>query len=161
MNMFCYQCEQTSNASACTRTGVCGKGPEVSLLQDLLLYQLKGIGWLGQRLRKLGFVDADADRFVIEGLFSTVTNVDFDPLRLKALIDRAGQVKAALKRSFQERHGGGQGGPFAGSFPEAVEFIPAGTLEGLLSQGAAAGIMANPGLCCRRAPRPASWPTRG
>ncbi len=140
MNMFCYQCEQTSNASACTRTGVCGKGPEVSLLQDLLLYQLKGIGWLGHRLRGLGVVDADADRFVIEGLFSTVTNVDFDPQRLKALIDRAGQVKAGLKRSLQERHAG------AVSFPEAVEFIPAGTLEGLLSQGAAAGIMANPGL---------------
>ena len=146
MNMFCYQCEQTSNAAACTRTGVCGKGPEVSLLQDLLLYQLKGIGWLGQRLRGLGFADADADRFVIEALFSTVTNVDFDPQRLKALIDRAGQVKAALKRTLQERHAGRHGQPFAGPFPEPVEFIPAGTLEGLLSQGAAAGIMANPGL---------------
>ncbi len=146
MNMFCYQCEQTSNATACTRFGACGKGPEVSLLQDLLLHQLKGIGWLGQRLRGFGHADAGADRFVIEALFSTVTNVDFDPLRLQALIDRAAQVKDALRREFLKRFRERNNAPFPGPFPEAVALISAGTMEGLLKQGAAAGIMANPQL---------------
>ena len=146
MNMFCYQCEQTSNATACTRFGVCGKSPEVSLLQDLLLHQLKGIGWLGWRLRELGHVDPGADRFVIEALFSTVTNVDFDPQRLKGLIDQAGSLKETLKKEFLDLHQKKIGSPFASQFPEAVLFIPAGTMEGLLKQGGAAGIMANPQL---------------
>jgi hydroxylamine reductase len=146
MNMYCYQCEQTSNAQACTRTGVCGKGPEVATLQDLLLHELKGIGWLGHRLREFGFVDAKADRFVIEALFTTVTNVDFDPLRLKGWIEHAYRVRSALKEKFLELFALRNGRPFAAAFPEAVEFIPAGTMEGLLRQGAAAGIMANPQL---------------
>jgi len=146
MNMFCYQCEQTSNAQACTRVGVCGKSPEVSLLQDLLQHQLKGIGFLGQRLRELGHVDEHADRFVIEALFTTVTNVDFDPQRLKGWIEQAYRLKEALKDKFHELFVQKNKRPFAGQFPEAVEFIPAGTMEGLLKQGAMAGIMANPQL---------------
>jgi hydroxylamine reductase len=139
MNMFCYQCEQTSNALGCTRVGVGGKSPEVSLLQDLLLHQLKGIGWLGHRLRALGHSDPAADRFVIEALFTTVTNVDFDPGRLKGWIDGADKVKESLKKKLHELR-------FTGQFPEAVELVPAGTTEGLLKQGAAAGIKANPRL---------------
>jgi hydroxylamine reductase len=146
MNMFCYQCEQTSNAQACTRVGVCGKGPEVSLLQDLLMHQLKGIGWLGHGLGGLGHVDPRADRFVIEALFTTVTNVDFDPQRLKGWIDQAYRVKEDLREKFLDLHARLNGRPFAGQVPEAVAFIPAGTMEGLLKQGAAAGIMANPQL---------------
>ncbi len=146
MNMFCYQCEQTSNAHACTRVGVCGKTPEVSLLQDLLLHQLKGIGWLGHRLRALAFIDPHADLFIVEALFTTVTNVDFDPQRLQGWIEQADKVKGALKKKFQELHAKEDGHPFAGQFPEAVEFIPAGTMAGQLKQGAASGIMANPQL---------------
>ncbi len=146
MNMFCYQCEQTSNAQACTRVGVCGKSPEVSLLQDVLQLQLKGIGFLGHRLRELGYMDEHADRFVIEALFTTVTNVDFDPQLLKSWIDRAYRVQEALKDKFHGLFAEKHNRPFAGKLPEAVEFIPAGTIEGLLKQGAMAGIMANPQL---------------
>ncbi len=146
MNMFCYQCEQTSNSQGCTRVGVCGKSPEVSLLQDLLLHQLKGIGFLGHRLRGLGFADSRADLFVIEALFTTVTNVDFDPQRLKGWIEQADKVKEPLKRKYLELQAQQDGHPFAGHLPAAVEFIPAGTMDGLLKQGAAAGIMANPQL---------------
>ncbi len=146
MNMFCYQCEQTSNAQACTRVGVCGKSPEVSLLQDVLQLQLKGIGFLGHRLRELGYMDENADRFVIEALFTTVTNVDFDPQRLKGWIDRAYRCKETLKDKFHELFAEKNNRPFAGQLPEAVEFIPAGTMEGLLKQGAMVGIMANPQL---------------
>jgi hydroxylamine reductase len=144
MNMFCYQCEQTSNSQACTRVGVCGKSPEVSLLQDLLLFQLKGIGWLGHRLRGLGHADAHVDRFVVEALFSTVTNVDFDPQRLKGWIEQADKVKENLKKKFQEVHAGKHGAPLSGKLPAAIEFVPAGTMEDLLTQGAASGVMADP-----------------
>ena len=99
MNMFCYQCEQTSNGQACTRVGVCGKSPEASLLQDLLLHLLKGIGILGHKLRELGHSDEKTDLFVYEALFTTVTNVDFDPQRLKGWIDRAYQIKETLKEN--------------------------------------------------------------
>jgi hydroxylamine reductase len=146
MNMFCYQCEQTSNGQACTRMGVCGKNPEVSLLQDLLLHELKGIGFLGHRLRQLGYVDPGADLFVIEALFSTVTNVDFDPLRLKDWIDQASRIKENLRGKFHELSALKNGQPATDQLPEAVGFIPAGTMEGLLKQGATFGIMANPQL---------------
>ena len=146
MNMFCYQCEQTSNSQACTRVGVCGKSPEVSILQDLLLHELKGIGFLGHRLRELGYADGRADLFVVEALFTTVTNVDFDPQRLKDWIEQAYHLKEALKGKFHGLFAEKNNRPFAGKLPEAVEFIPAGTMDGLLKQGATAGIMANPQL---------------
>ena len=146
MNMFCYQCEQTGNAQACTRVGVCGKSPEVSLLQDVLQFQLKGIGFLGHRLRELGYMDESADRFLIEALFTTVTNVDFDPQRLKGWIERAYRVKESLKNKFHVLFAEKSNRSFTGQLPEAVEFIPAGTMDGLLKQGAMVGIMANPQL---------------
>jgi hydroxylamine reductase len=146
MNMFCYQCEQTSGGQACTRVGVCGKSSEASLLQDLLLHQLKGIGLLGHRLRELGHVDGRADLFVVEALFTTVTNVDFDPQRLKVWIDQAYRVKEVLKGKYHELYTQKNGRPFSEPLPEAVEFIPVATMEGLLKQGAMAGIMANPQL---------------
>jgi len=146
MNMFCYQCEQTSNGQACTRIGVCGKSPEASLLQDLLLHLLKGIGILGHKLRELGHCDEKTDLFVYEALFTTVTNVDFDPQRLLGWIDQAYRTKETLKEKFHELYLKKNGLAFSGQLPEAVEFIPAGTMEGLLQQGAMAGIMANPQL---------------
>jgi len=146
MHMFCYQCEQTSNGQACTRVGVCGKSPKVSLLQDLLQHELKGIGVLGHRLRELGYANGRTDHFVIEALFTTVTNVDFDPQRLKGWIDQAYRIKETLKEKFHEHYLKKNGRAFSGLLPEAVEFIPAGTIEGLLKQGAMAGIMANPQL---------------
>ena len=146
MNMFCYQCEQTSNGQACTRIGVCGKSPEASLLQDLLLHLLKGIGILGHKLRELGHSDEKTDLFVCEALFTTVTNVDFDPQRLKGWIDQAYRTKETLKKKFHELYLKKNGRAFSGQLPDAVEFIPAGTMEGLLQQDAMAGIMANPQL---------------
>jgi hydroxylamine reductase len=86
MSMFCYQCEQAAGGTGCTRIRICGKDPQVAALQDLLIHALKGLAVYGHRGRRLGVKDEGADRFVIEGLFSTVTNVDFDPERLGGLI---------------------------------------------------------------------------
>ena len=80
--MFCYQCEQTAKGTGCTSFGVCGKDPEVAALQDLLVHLTGQIGQLAHRARKWGATDREVDLFVVEALFTTVTNVNFDPARL-------------------------------------------------------------------------------
>jgi hydroxylamine reductase len=78
MSMFCYQCEQAAKGTGCTVIGVCGKQPDVAALQDLLVYTLKGIAFWADKARAQGVKDQEIDRFMIDGLFTTVTNVDFD-----------------------------------------------------------------------------------
>lgn len=87
--MFCYQCEQTAKGSGCTVGGVCGKDDRTSALQDALVYQAKLIGQYANQARKLGAIDAKVDAFVLEALFTTVTNVNFDPARLQGLLDQS------------------------------------------------------------------------
>lgn len=82
--MFCYQCEQTQNCTGCTKFGVCGKSPEVADLQDQLIYDLKQLAH-----RKHGDPDQRFDKFIIDALFSTVTNVNFDAARFNSLLDTA------------------------------------------------------------------------
>jgi len=103
--MFCYQCEQTAMGKGCTKMGVCGKDPETADLQDLLVYASKGIAFYAHRLRAMGVVDKQADLFVVEALFSTVTNVNFDPVRLEALIGTAGQIKDRLQAEYAKKGG--------------------------------------------------------
>ncbi len=100
--MFCYQCEQTARGEGCTRMGVCGKDPEVSALQDLLIHHLKGIGFYAQRALEQGLdIGERPGRFVAEGLFSTITNVDFDPGRFEDLLREAAEVKGHLRGMMQ------------------------------------------------------------
>ena len=84
--MFCFQCEQTAKGEGCTKIGVCGKQPEVAVLQDLLISAVKGLSQVAVAGRKVGVNDNKLDRFTCEAIFSTLTNVDFDPDRLVALI---------------------------------------------------------------------------
>lgn len=91
--MFCYQCEQTIGGKGCTKNvGVCGKTAETADLQDLVVYAAKGISQYAHRARQMGQSDRQVDRFVVEALFTTVTNVNFDPVRLEAVIAKAGSV---------------------------------------------------------------------
>jgi hydroxylamine reductase len=78
MNMFCYQCQEASKGTGCTLVGVCGKTPEVSGLQDLLIYQLKGISQFSTRLRALNIEMPEVNKFVTDSLFMTITNANFD-----------------------------------------------------------------------------------
>ncbi len=96
--MFCYQCEQAAQGTGCAAAmGVCGKDPETAALQDLLVEQARRIGRLAHRARALGVRDAAVDRFLIEALFSTITNVNFDPARLDALLDAGEGHRARLR----------------------------------------------------------------
>ena len=78
-DMFCYQCEQTARGSGCVALGMCGKDSAVSGLQDLLVYQLEGLSFHADRLVKSGTEPCDElASFVIESIFATLTNVNFD-----------------------------------------------------------------------------------
>ena len=101
MSMFCYQCEQTAKGTGCTAGGVCGKDPETAALQDLLLYAAKDIAWHAHRARGLGAKDREVDVFVVEALFTTVTNVNFDPARLQGLLGRAVGIKARVAALYE------------------------------------------------------------
>lgn len=91
--MFCYQCEQTAGNKGCNITGICGKNPETAALQDLLIDVTKGIAKYAHRARKLGMQADEVDRFAEEALFTTVTNVNFDPERLRDIILRGSLVR--------------------------------------------------------------------
>ncbi len=144
--MFCRQCEQTLEGKGCVTQGVCGKDPAVSALQDLLVYSLEGIAIYGKLARELGVSDKEVDLFVIEGLFTTVTNVDFDPKRLQEVILRSTQVNRKIKKLFFDAYKKKYEKDFKGHLPEITGWIPALSLEGLVEQGKKAGILAEPSL---------------
>ena len=115
MSMFCYQCEQTAHNTGCTESGICGKDPETAALQDLLVHVTKGIAMYAHRARALGAVDAAVDRFVLEALFTTVTNVNFDPQRVAAEIRDAVIQRDSARGMYEEAC------RKAGQTPEALE----------------------------------------
>ena len=78
MSMFCYQCQETAKGTGCTVRGVCGKTDVVSNLQDLLIYTIKGIALVVEEGLKAGVEFPEANFFVMNGLFMTITNANFD-----------------------------------------------------------------------------------
>ena len=96
MDMFCYQCQETAKGSGCTLRGVCGKLPETSARMDLLLYATRGVAILNDLLRGAGAPQADASHQVIDALFTTITNANFDNDSLDGFIRRAFQMKREL-----------------------------------------------------------------
>jgi hydroxylamine reductase len=92
MDTFCYQCEQTVADKGCTATGNCGKDPQTSALQDLVVHAAKGIAQWAHRAARLGAQDPTVGREVLDALFATVTNVDFDPSSLEARLRRLGET---------------------------------------------------------------------
>ncbi len=101
MEMFCYQCEQTAKETACDMFGVCGKSPRVAALQDLLVFACKGISMYAHRARQLGKKDNEIDRFIVKALFTTVTNVNFNELRMKKILLKADKLKNRAKNIYE------------------------------------------------------------
>jgi hydroxylamine reductase len=133
MDMFCYQCEQTAGGTGCTARGVCGKSPEVAALQDLLVHALKGCAMYAHRARELGQSDPELDAFTAKALFTTLTNVNFDPDALAGFVRQAAQLRDRARRSYEAacRQMGDNVATLGG--PAAWE--PAAGAEGLLEQG--------------------------
>ena len=95
--MFCFQCEQTSKGTGCQDFAVCGKDQETAILQDVLLHATKAVAQYAHHARALGARDPVVDRFILRGLFLTVTNVNFDPQAIENAIRDAALVRDLAK----------------------------------------------------------------
>ncbi|CEN76329.1 hydroxylamine reductase [[Clostridium] sordellii] len=96
--MFCYQCEQTAGGKGCTKIGVCGKTPEIAALQDLLIYQVKGISCYAKVLIDKGEkIDKEIVSFVENSLFTTLTNVNFDGDVHEKMLKQSQKIKESLR----------------------------------------------------------------
>ena len=128
--MFCYQCEQTAKGIGCDKLGVCGKQPDVSDLQDLLVYALTGLAQAAVAAKAEGIaVPLETGRYFAKAMFSTLTNVNFDGADFKPLIEEAVAKRDALA------------GLIAAKLPEGpATFRPAADLAGLVAQGAKHGL---------------------
>lgn len=144
--MFCRQCEQAVKGEACVTRGVCGKKEDTAVLQDLLIHALKGVAVYGKLARELGIKDKDTDLCVIEGLFSTVTNVNFDSSKLADIIRKSYKIKDKIKNSFLAEYKKKNGKNFQDKLSEVANWKPADTLKDLIEQGRGFGIMADPEL---------------
>ncbi|BCV24586.1 hydroxylamine reductase [Gelria sp. Kuro-4] len=102
--MFCYQCEQTAGGTGCTKAGVCGKNEDIAGLQDTLIFALKGIAAYAYHARELGAVDEQVDAFFSEGLFSTLTNVNFNLENHIELLLKAGEMNLRVMELLDKAH---------------------------------------------------------
>ena len=131
--MFCYQCEQTAKGTGCDAFGVCGKDPKTAALQDLLVHLTKGVSMYARRAGALGAQDGAVDKFVIESLFTTITNVNFDPVRLEQILREGVAVRNTAKALYEAA------ALKAGTAPEKLTgpavWQPAADLDGLVAQG--------------------------
>jgi len=109
--MFCFQCQETAKGTGCTIAGVCGKTGEVANMQDLLVFVSKGISFYTTRLRVLGIENDAANKFVVDSLFMTITNANFDHERFVVRVREALKLRDELKASLIKA---------GGKIPEAV-----------------------------------------
>ncbi len=107
MSMFCYQCQETARNTGCTVRGVCGKTDKVARLQDLLIYVLKGIAIYDQEAKKqnIQYTNTGVDKFIFEGLFSTITNANFDQNFFADRIKEALQLRDSIRENLLEAGG--------------------------------------------------------
>ena len=133
--IFCYQCQETAKGTGCTVRGVCGKTSDVANLQDLLLFVLKGIAHYRVQLRALDAVDHSADRFILDGLFMTITNANFDKQRFVEKIKEAIKLREQLKQTFLEKGGNPEKITFEGAF------WTADTLEEMEAKAGHVGVL--------------------
>ncbi|MBZ4643812.1 MAG: hydroxylamine reductase [Deferribacteraceae bacterium] len=131
MSMFCYQCSEASKGVGCNIKGVCGKNDEVATLQDCLVYTLKGLSYVAIKAREKGIDTEEADLFVLEGLFATITNVNFDPERFVEYNKKALSLRDDLKSKVGD----------LSNAPDAVTWKSSPTKEDFLAKGTAVGVM--------------------
>ncbi|MTK12655.1 MAG: hydroxylamine reductase [Clostridiaceae bacterium] len=135
--MFCYQCEQTAGGKGCTKVGVCTKTPEIAAMQDLLIYQLKGISCYAVKLLEKGEkIDKSIVSFVEDALFMTLTNVNFDPEAHINMIKKSQKIKEELRQKV---------GQESLNAPEALYNL-SDSKEEILEDAKKAGVMYNQDL---------------
>jgi len=105
MSMFCYQCQEAAGNEGCTVKGVCGKEPETANLQDLLIWVSKGISYFNVRAKEAGIQDEATGLFVIENLFSTITNANFDDEWFEDRIGESFEVRQDIREKYEAETG--------------------------------------------------------
>ena len=104
--MFCYQCQETAGCSGCTISGVCGKTPDVAAMQDLLVYVTKGLSAVTTALRSEGTeIPSYINHMVIQNLFTTITNANFDKNSVVAKISETISAKEQLLAQLSSKKG--------------------------------------------------------
>ncbi len=133
--MFCFQCEQTSKGTGCTDFAVCGKDESTAVLQDLLIHAAKGIAQYSHRTRQLGATNITLDQFLLEALFVTVTNVNFDDAAIEQTIRRAIVLRERARALYENTVR--QTGKPVEEIRGPATWLPARTTETLIAQGEA------------------------
>jgi hydroxylamine reductase len=105
MSMFCYQCQEAAGGKGCTVKGVCGKSSEVANLQDLLVYVVKGISIYSTKARELGVTNSKVDKYIVESLFTTITNANFDRKDLVARVKEGLALREEIKKQLEKAGG--------------------------------------------------------
>ncbi len=103
MSMFCFQCQEAAGGKGCTVKGVCGKESQTSALMDLLLYTARGVAIVNSKLREKGAADVDASRKLLDMIFCTITNANFDDDAIKARIEKAFELRNRLIGTAKKR----------------------------------------------------------
>ena len=141
MSMFCFQCQETAKGTGCTVRGMCGKTDDIAALQDLLIHSLRGLSVYAVRVRELGVESPEANEFVSDALFATVTNVNFDPARFVELVGRAVALRDELKKAYLKAGGD------ASALPAVANWSPkTSNVDELVAIGSALGVMADADL---------------
>lgn len=140
MDMFCFQCQETLKNEGCMSASRCGKTPDVACLQDMLVYVLKGISVWAEKARPLGVTDEEADVFVMEGLFATVTNVNFDAERFMTYIARAFDLRDRYQKKFLEAYQT-KHGEFTEDMPECATFYLEPNQAAYIQKGFDVGVL--------------------
>lgn len=135
MNMFCFQCQEAARGTGCTVKGVCGKEPQTAAYMDLLLYAVRGIAVVNRTLREKGAADSEIDRFVLDALFCTITNANFDDDAIVGRIKKAFEIKNILIGTAKKRD------IILPDMPEVSYFVSA---ENYLAEAAEVGVLSEP-----------------
>ncbi len=103
MSMFCYQCQEAAGGKGCTKIGVCGKSVEVANLQDLLIHAAKGVAIYNYELRNVNANLKRADNYLVNSLFMTITNANFDKEKFVSVVKEGLELRDELKKVFKEK----------------------------------------------------------
>ncbi|EOU2034044.1 hydroxylamine reductase [Clostridium perfringens] len=137
MSMFCFQCQETAGCKGCTVRGVCGKTEDVAKIQDLLIFVTKGLATVANEARKVGIVDKKVNRMIIDNLFITITNANFD---FKAIEKRVKDTLVA-REELKERVQANGGNPIGSDFKGCATWT-ATTSEEMMEKASQVGVLA-------------------
>lgn len=100
--MFCFQCQEAAHGTGCTKLGVCGKREDVARYQDLLIYTTKGLAWYTEQAARNGIDTGKEDRFIVDALFTTITNANFDGKAILDKVHRCLGMRRNLRNQLQD-----------------------------------------------------------